>query len=73
VAVKEDSENEFGRFLSFETLTLFPFDSKSIDKSLLTSEEKAWINGYHKNVFEKLTPNLNAEEIEWLRSKTATI
>ena len=73
VAVREAGESEFGRFLCFETLTLFPFDTKSIDKKMLTDEEIRWINGYHKMVFKKLSPKLTKEETAWLEKKTREI
>ena len=73
VAVREAGESEFGRFLCFETLTLFPFDAKSIDKKMLTDEEIRWINGYHKMVFKKLSPKLTKEETAWLEKKTREI
>jgi hypothetical protein len=64
---------EFGNFLKFETLTLFPYDSKLIDKQMLSEKEIDWINCYHKTVREKLTPHLDKEEAEWLAEKTKTI
>ena len=73
VAVKEAGESEFGRFLCFETLTLFPFDTKSIDKKMLTDDEIRWINDYHKTVFKKLSPKLTKEEAAWLEKKTREI
>ncbi|MEG0950108.1 MAG: aminopeptidase P family protein [Bacteroidales bacterium] len=69
----EDGESEFGKFYSFETLTLFPFDLKGIDASLLSAEEKAWLNAYHQKVYDKLSPALNAEEQAWLAEKTKAI
>jgi len=68
--VTADKKTEFGEFLRFETLTLFPFDKKSIDFSLLNNVEIDWLNDYHKMVFEKLNPYLNEEEQKWLKQKT---
>jgi Xaa-Pro aminopeptidase len=62
----ESGENEFGTFYAFETLTLFPIDLDLVDESLLTAEEKHWINRYHEKVFQELAPRLNPEEREWL-------
>jgi Xaa-Pro aminopeptidase len=73
VVVKEDIETPFGKFYGFETLTLFPFDKKSIDFSLLTKEEIAWINDYHQMVYNRISPKLNAGEQAWLREKTSKI
>lgn len=61
---------EFGKFMNFEVLTLFPYDSKLIDLAMLSDEELAWVNNYHKTVRERLTPYLNAEQQAWLNEKT---
>ncbi len=58
-------------FLTSETLTLCPIDKKLIVKDLLTNEELKWLNNYHKEVFERLSPFLNAEEIKWLEIQTS--
>ena len=69
VAVKECEVTEFGQFLDFETLTLFPYDQQLIDWSIMTEQEIAWVNNYHKMVEEKLLPLLNEEETAWLKQK----
>ncbi len=61
---------ECGDFLGFETLTLCPIDTAPIIVSMLTPDECAWLNSYHKTVYEKLSPYLNDEEKEWLREVT---
>lgn len=61
---------ECGDFLGFETLTLCPIDTAPIIVSMLAPDERAWLNSYHKTVFEKLSPYLNDEEKEWLREAT---
>ncbi len=61
---------ECGDFLGFETLTLCPIETAPIIVSMLTPDERAWLNSYHKTVFEKLSPYLNDEEKEWLREVT---
>ncbi len=61
---------ECGDFLGFETLTLCPIDTAPIIVSMLTPDERAWLNSYHKTVLEKLSPYLNDEEKEWLREAT---
>jgi Xaa-Pro aminopeptidase len=63
----------FGTFYRFETLTLCPIDKKPIDKSLLTENEIEWLNNYHRNVYEKLSPFLNEEEKMWLSAKTKAL
>ncbi|MFZ5517354.1 MAG: aminopeptidase P family protein [Candidatus Zhuqueibacterota bacterium] len=66
-------ENEFGRFLEFETITLCPIDRNLVDISLLIPEEKDWLNLYHAEVFSKLHPYLTDDERIWLRNATAAI
>lgn len=61
------------RYLAFETLTLFPFDTGLIDTEIFTAEEKDWIDAYHDQVFVKLSPLLDEETRQWLRKKTLPI
>lgn len=70
VTVQPFTTTEFGRFLQFETVTLFPYEPKLINKELLTQEELCWINQYHSKVYEKLSPYLNEEEQLWLKNVT---
>lgn len=60
-------EGMFGSYLKLETITLCPICTKGIIKEMLTKEEIEWLNDYHRNVYEKLSPSLNSEEKEWLR------
>jgi Xaa-Pro aminopeptidase len=70
LAVKKAENTEFGEFMQFETLTLCPYDRKLIEPSLLTNEEKKWLNDYHRQVRQKLTNFLNVEENAWLEVQT---
>ena len=64
-------ETEFGSFLGFETLTLFPFDRSLFDLAIMTPEEIAWVDNYHAAVRERLTPALDTEEERaWLAEHT---
>lgn len=69
----EDEENEFGKFLKFETVTLCPIDTKAVDISLLTKKEKDWLNNYHKKVYKKLSVHLDKEHKNWLKEATKEI
>jgi Xaa-Pro aminopeptidase len=60
----------FGEFLEFETLTLCPIDTRCIDKSLLRSDELAWLNRYHVTVRERLTPLVDGDALAWLVKRT---
>jgi len=59
----EDEENEFGKFMRFETLTLCPVDLRAIKPDLLTEAEIQWIDNYHAKVREELL-NLLPEEMK---------
>lgn len=69
LVVEGDKTDEFGNFLRFETLTLFPYDTRLIDCSMLTKQEIKQVNDYHALVLERLTPQLNPEEVAWLTEK----
>ncbi len=74
VLAVDAGNNGFGKFLKFETLTLFPIDRNLIDVDMLSLEEKEWLNDYHKEVFDKVSPLLeNDDEIIWLTNKCAKI
>ena len=60
-------------WLTWETLTLFPYDTTLIDFDLLTAQERQWINEYHAEVYRRVSPLLNAEEAEWLKEKCKAI
>lgn len=66
--VKDYMETEFGRFLEFEPLTLCPIDKTPIIVSMLTDEERAWLDDYHRRVYEKLSPYLQSDERRWLEN-----
>ncbi|WP_276882203.1 aminopeptidase P family protein [Campylobacter cuniculorum] len=73
VKFENPKEKEFGTFLRFEILTLCPFEPKCIDTTLLNCEEKAWLNAYHKKVYEKLAPKLKGKALEWLKLRTKAL
>lgn len=65
-----DTVTEFGQFLKFEPLTMFPFDLRLFQTEIMTPEEIKWVNDYHARVREALTPLLSPEEAAWLADKT---
>jgi Xaa-Pro aminopeptidase len=73
ILVTEDEKTEFGRFLRFETLTLFPIETNLIEMNMMTDEEISWLNDYHKIVFDRISPFLNDSEKTWLKVKTKAI
>lgn len=70
ILTKKAMETEFGTFYDFEELTLFPFDLRLFDTSIMSDAEIEWVNKYHTEVRERLTPMLNAEQAAWLAEKT---
>ncbi len=73
ILCSEDSESESGKFLKFETVSLCYIDKSLIDISLLDQREIDWLNLYHAEVYEKISPYLSEEERLWLEVKTAPI
>ena len=59
--------------MSFETLTLAPFDRRLIKVDLLTPAEITWVDDYHARVRQMLAPQLNAEDRSWLEAATAPL
>ncbi|PZP05706.1 MAG: Xaa-Pro aminopeptidase [Pseudomonas protegens] len=70
---REAGKTEFGEFLNFETLTLCPIDTRCLEPSLLTEDEREWFNGYHAEVRRRLSPLLEGPALEWLQVRTAAI
>lgn len=70
IVTEKYMETEFGQFLHFHPMTLFPFDRSLFEVSIMTPEEIKWVNDYHKLVRERLTPLLTADEAAWLAEKT---
>lgn len=66
-------ENDFGRWLRFEPLTLCHFDTSVILTELLDDSEIKWLNDYNERVFRTLSPHLSSEVSQWLREKTLPI
>ena len=70
---REAGASEFGEFLKFETLTLCPIDTRCLEASLLTHEELKWLNDYHEQVRERLSPLLEGDALAWLQARTAAL
>ena len=67
-------ETGFGRFLQFEPLTLCPIDTAPVITDMLTDDEKAWLNAYHRTVFDRIAPLLDDEaDRQWLANACAAI
>ena len=66
-------KNEYGQFMYFDTLTYAPIDLEAIDVKYLTETQKKYLNDYHRQVREKVSPYLTEEEQEWLNEATREI
>lgn len=67
-------ETGFGRFLQFEPLTLCPIDTAPVITDMLTGDEKAWLNAYHRTVFDRIAPLLDDKaDRQWLANACAAI
>lgn len=73
IVVVPHNTSEFGEFLKFEPLTLFPIDTKCVIIDMLTSDQRTWLNNYHKYVYDILSPKLSPKEKVWLTLKTKQI
>lgn len=63
----------YSGFLCFKNLTFVPIDSRALNKYLMSDEEIAWLNDYHRQVFETVSPFLTAAEKEWLQNACAPL
>jgi Xaa-Pro aminopeptidase len=70
---EERLTNEFGSFLGFHTLTMCPFELDAIQVSALSTQERELLNAYHQQVYETLSPYLDAEEAAWLKQVTRAV
>ncbi|KAK3200261.1 hypothetical protein Dsin_023676 [Dipteronia sinensis] len=73
LSVKEvDTPNRFGgiSYLGFEKLTFVPIQTKLVDLSLLAEAEIDWLNNYHSQVWDKVSPLLDGSAHQWLWNNT---
>ncbi|KAJ7753826.1 putative Xaa-Pro aminopeptidase P [Mycena metata] len=74
---KVDTPNNFGDkgFLGFEHVTMCPIQTRLIDRNIFTAEETRWLNAYHAETFEKVSPLLQNDPraLEWLKRECAAI
>ena len=73
VLVVKDRDTPFGSFLKFENMTLCHFERSLMDKTMLSSAETNWVNGYHQMVYDRLAPGLDAPVRQWLKEKTKSL
>jgi len=66
-------ENEYGQFMGFEPLTCAPIDLDAVIPEQMTAKQRAYLNGYHAFVYEKLAPLMDETERAWLKKATRAI
>ena len=65
------AESEPGRdMLGFETLTFCPIDRRLIDAGALSREERGWLDAYHAQVWDLISPLVDGPARDWLREST---
>ena len=69
----ERDENEYGRFLGFEPLTMCPFELDAINVEELSEVQRKQLNAYHETIYQNLAPYFDDEEKAWLRNATRPI
>ena len=67
------ADNQYGTFLAFRPLTFVPIATSPIVPGVLDKEQIAWLNDYHRKVFEQLAPRLTEDERAWLAEKCTAI
>ena len=73
IVCKKAEKTSFGQFMCFEHLTMVPFDLDAIVTEQMTEKERTLLNEYHAQVYEKISPYLDAEECEWLKEATRAV
>lgn len=77
IMAKEAATNhKFGDkpWLGFEHVTMVPMCQKLIDPSILSPEDKEWLNSYHEEVYEKTHGFFKDDlTLKWLKRETAVI
>ena len=73
LVVEKAIEGAEKEMLGFETLTFAPIDRRLIVREMLSPDEIAWLNNYHRQVVEKIGPTLSNADREWLEQACAPI
>lgn len=73
IVCKKGEKNQYGQFMEFEFLTFVPIDLDAIDVSVMEKKDVEYLNEYHSQVYEKISPYMTEEEKEWLKDATRKI
>uniref|UniRef100_A0A8C1XF40 X-prolyl aminopeptidase (aminopeptidase P) 2, membrane-bound n=1 Tax=Cyprinus carpio TaxID=7962 RepID=A0A8C1XF40_CYPCA len=76
IAVTVPATTKHGNnYLTFETVSLVPYDRKLINTSLLSPEQVHWLNKYYESIRSVVGPELERqalkEEYDWMMKHTA--
>nr|XP_040030408.1 xaa-Pro aminopeptidase 2 [Gasterosteus aculeatus aculeatus] len=75
VAVIVPVNTKYGHnYVTFDTVSLVPYDRKLIDTTLLSSEQLRWLNKYYETIRRLVAPELDSqglkEEKDWMLKHT---
>jgi len=73
LVVEKRIEGAEKEMLGFETVTFAPIERRLVVKDMLSAAELDWLNGYHRQVLEKIGPTLSGADREWLEQACAPI
>lgn len=74
IAVEAPPQEDNGRaMLCFETITFAPIDRRLVEPSLMTADEIAWLDAYHREVRTRVAPALDKADRAWLEQATAPL
>lgn len=73
IVCKKAEKKNGKQYMEFEPLTLVPFDLDAVIPEEMSDKERKLLNRYHKTVYEKISPYLDEEEREWLKTATREI
>lgn len=59
--------------LQFETITLAPIDLNLVERSIMSPEEVAWLNAYHRRIRDTMLPLVDEATAAWLKDATRAI
>ena len=73
MVVRNYCESEFGAFYELVPLTLCPIDKTPVVPELLGDDAREYLNNYHAMVYEKLSPYLNGDDLDFLKEACKAI
>jgi Xaa-Pro aminopeptidase len=60
-------------FCRFASLTMIPLDLSQVELNMLTDREKQWLDDYHQQVRDTLSPLVDSDARPWLFAATAPV